>query len=202
VDPHAVLGLPPDASPVAVEAAYRRLAKAWHPDLGGGARAAARMAELNAARDLLRAATASAGAAAHEQAGVAPPAPSAGRPPRGAWLSDEVRRALGRELVAALEPGEPVELVTRTATWKSPEALLVVTDRRLLWLLDDAPVNRVRSLRFRDVAEVDHRLAWPRRRRATVRVSGAGGRRHAFADLAPATAARVAALVARPAPSA
>jgi curved DNA-binding protein CbpA len=58
-DPHIVLGVAPDASPAAVKAAWRRLARANHPDLNAGdpaaARAAtARMVEINAAYERLR----------------------------------------------------------------------------------------------------------------------------------------------------
>ena len=58
-DPHVVLGLEPGASPSAVKAAWRRLARANHPDLNAGdpaaARAAtARMVEINAAYERLR----------------------------------------------------------------------------------------------------------------------------------------------------
>jgi len=58
-DPHIVLGVDPDASPAAVKAAWRRLARANHPDLNAGdpaaARAAtARMVEINAAYERLR----------------------------------------------------------------------------------------------------------------------------------------------------
>ena len=74
--------------------AYRRLAKRWHPDHGGGAAAAARMAEINSAYDVLRA-----------RAGSAEPPPPqdavtrvAGiRAAAGAWLAEPLRRALGRE---------------------------------------------------------------------------------------------------------
>ncbi len=67
--------------------------------------------------------------------------------------------------------------------------MLAVTERRLLWLLDDAPVGRVRSLAFRDV---DERVA-----------ADQAARRHAqpaddqrpdgsaFADLRPPTAAAI-----------
>ena len=41
-------------------AAYRSQAKRWHPDRGGGEEAARRMAEINAAYDLLRAGAAQA----------------------------------------------------------------------------------------------------------------------------------------------
>ena len=83
-------------------------------------------------------------------------------------------------------------LVTPTSTWASPQALLAVTDRRLLWLLDDAPTHRVRSLRYRDVADVQQRLGRPLRRSAVLRVRTTGGRRLSFAELRPATAAAIA----------
>ena len=72
-------------------------------------------------------------------------------------------------------------------TWASPQTLLVVTDRRLLWLLDDAVTGRVRALRFDAIAEVEHRPRWPLRS-AVLRVRGKNGRRHAFAGLRPDTA--------------
>jgi hypothetical protein len=199
-DPFAVLGVTPDASGEEVAAAYRRLAKRWHPDRADGADAARRMAEINAAYDLVRSER------WLERSGrVAPPAdrPQApARTPRaraGAWLAEPLRRALGRELLAALEDGEDVAIVTPTSTWASPQALLAVTDRRLLWLLDDAPTHRVRSLRFRDVADVEQRLGRPLRRSAVLRVRTTGGRRLSFAELRPATAAAIARRVAAPA---
>jgi hypothetical protein len=190
VDPFAVLGVAPDASAEEVAAAYRRLAKRWHPDRAGG-QAGARMAEINAAYDLLRAE-----AWLERQGRVAPPAaeprPPGRRAPAGAWLAEAVRRALGRELLGALEHEEAVAMVTPASTWASPQALLAVTDRRLLWLLDDAPTHRVRSLRFHDVAEVDQRMGRPLRRSAVLRIRTIAGRKLSFADLRPATAAAIA----------
>jgi hypothetical protein len=142
------------------------------------------MAEINAAYDLLRA------AAAHQAA--PPPRPAARRrAPHGSWLPEAIRRALGPELVEALAEREAVRLVTPTSTWASPRAVLAVTERRLLWLLDDAPVARVRSLAFRDVAAVSLRVHRPRRRAATLSLRTTGGRRHSFADLRPHTAAAI-----------
>ena len=161
-------------------AAYRAQAKRWHPDRGGGEEAARRMAEINAAYDLLRA-----GAA---QAARAPSRPPRRRGARGSWLGEPVRRALGAELLEALTDREAVRLVTPASTWASPHAVLAVTERRLLWLLDDAPVARVRSLAFRDVAAVALR---PRRRAATLILRTIAGRRHSFADLRPHTAAAI-----------
>jgi DnaJ domain len=190
MDPFAALELPPGASAQEIGAAYRALAKRWHPDRGGGAAAAARMAEINAAYDVLRA-----GAWQRE-----PPraqdtvsrVPTAGRALAGAWLAEPLRRALGRELLVALDEAEAVALVTPAATWASPRTLLAVTDRRLLWLLDDAPTHRVRSLRYNAIAEVGHRLRRPLRRVAVLRVRTTHGRVLSFSELRPATAAAVA----------
>jgi hypothetical protein len=187
VDPYAVLGIDPGATPEEITAAFRRLAKRWHPDMGGGDAAVLRMAQLNPAYARLRAA---------QRSGPAPVSPAPGaagaRPVAGAWLPDAVRRALGPELLAALDARENVALVTPASTWSSPQALLAVTDRRLLWLLDDAPTHRVRFLRFRDVERVESRLRRPFRRRAALRLHTTAGRRIVFADLRPATAMAIA----------
>jgi len=193
MDPFAALEIPPGAAPQEIAAAYRRLAKRWHPDRGGGAAAAARMAEINVAYDVLR-------AGAWQRDG----APGAPRPeasvtrvaqPRrlaGAWLPDPIRRALGRELLVALEDGEAVSLVTPAATWASPRTLLAVTDRRLLWLLDDAPTHRVRSLAVGDIAEIGHRARRRLRRVAVLRIRTRTGRSLSFSELRPETAAAIA----------
>ena len=48
-----MLGVAPGASPEEVAAAYRDLAKAWHPDRRGEA-GEEKMAEINVAYELLR----------------------------------------------------------------------------------------------------------------------------------------------------
>jgi hypothetical protein len=211
VDPFAVLGVAPGSPPDEVLAAYRGLAKRWHPDRAGGAEGALRMAQINAAYDMVRTLSVTpiplpgTGAqSAGRDEDRAPGGPA--RPPRGAaggagrggggfWLPEATRRRLGRELLQALAEGEEVPLVTPVATWASPRAVLAATDRRLLWLLDDAVSHRVRSLAFSAIAEVEHGLRRPLRRRAVLRVSTRTGRRLAFADLAPETAAAIAAHV-------
>jgi hypothetical protein len=193
-DPFAVLGVAPGAPLDEVTASYRELAKRWHPDRGGDA-SARRMAEINAAYDVLRS---DAWQARKRSAarGPARPRPTRPRAPAGAWLTEPVRRALGPELLAALHPREEVVLVTPVSVWASPQALLAVTDRRLLWLLDDAVTGRVRSLDFGAVAGVSVRLAWPRRRHAVLRVERRNGRRPlTFSELRPETAEAVAAHV-------
>jgi hypothetical protein len=187
MDPYAVLGLRPDATPDEITAAYRRLAKEWHPDLAG-TDAARTMVLINAAYDLLR-------SAGWQQRSRGEAARSNGRPPRGAWLDAAVRRALGPELLGALRHEERVAVVTPTVTWASPHTLLSVTDRRLLWLLDDAPVNRIRSLDFGAVRRIEQRRSWPRRRSAVLRVTPAAGRPLSFTELRPPTAQTIAAHV-------
>jgi curved DNA-binding protein CbpA len=182
MDPFAILGVAPDAAPRELSAAYRELAKRWHPDRGGGEEAQRRMAEINVAYELLRAGA---------QQAVAGVAPGPARNGHAARLSEPLRRALGPELLDALGPEEDVRLVAPASTWASPRAILAVTERRLLWLLDDAPVARVRSLPFRDVAEISHALRRPRRRTATLTVRTHGGQRFSFAALRPHTAAAI-----------
>jgi DnaJ domain len=192
MDPFAVLGVTPSSSAGDIAAAYRRLAKRWHPDRGGGAHAERRMAEINTAYAVLRERA--------ERAGSPMPAPPPRR--RGSWLAPATRRALGAELLSVLDPDEPVPLVVPCTTWASPKTLLAVTDRRLLWLLDDAPTNRVRTLKLTAVTGIEHRLRWPLRRTAVVRVSAITNRRFAFSDLPPGTAMEIVRRVREGAPSA
>jgi hypothetical protein len=184
-DPYAVLGVAPGTPPAELTAAYREQAKRWHPDRNGDAASAERMAEVNAAYDLLRAGGFSAPPRSAKPDAGTTPAPVRGR---GAWLAPAIRRALGRELLEALEDGEDVVYVTPTATWASARALLVVADRRLLWLLDDVVMRRVDSLRFSRIARIDHHLRRPRRRVAILRVETSDGRRLTFSELRPQAA--------------
>jgi DnaJ domain len=190
-DPFAVLGVAPNASAEEVAAAYRSLAKRWHPDRADGPQAARRMAEINAAYDLLRSER-WLSRRGRSDPPATPTVAGARRRRSGAWLTEPLRRALGRELLGALEEDEAVAMVTPVSTWASPQTLLAVTDRRLLWLLDDAPTHRVRALRFRDVAAVEQRAGRPLRRSATLKVRTSAGRKLTFADLRPATAAAIA----------
>jgi DnaJ-domain-containing protein 1 len=183
MDPYAVLGVQPGSSPEEVARAYRRKAKEWHPDVRGTEDALRRMALINAAYEQIRD-----GRAPGRQA-----AAKVARQPRrrraGHWLADDVRRSLGAELLAALEEGEQVELVTTASTWASPQTVLAVTDRRLLWLLDDAISHRVRSLAFKAVSAVEVKR---RRRSSAVRVSRRRGRPIEFAELPEPTASAIA----------
>jgi hypothetical protein len=185
MDPYAVLGVQPGSSPETIARAYRQKAKEWHPDIRGTEDALRRMALINAAYEQIRDGRVPHGTEPQKVSRRA----GATRSRAGHWLPDDVRRSLGVELLAALDEGEPVELVTSTSTWASPQALLAVTDRRLLWLLDDAISHRVRSLPFKAITAVEVKQ---RRRSSSVRVSRRRGRAIEFADLSPATASAVA----------
>jgi curved DNA-binding protein CbpA len=196
-DPHTVLGVPADASPEAIGAAYRELARKWHPDRNGGPDAARRMMQINEAHAALRSAAAAATAAADGRTSTAR-ADGAGPATRTRHtadrLSDSVRAALGPELLRALRADEPV-VAHAIGFTASSEALIVVTDRRMLWLLNDAVTGRVRSLAFHAIAAVECRAARPRRRRTVLRVRLRNGRRIRFTGLSPEHAAALAASV-------
>ena len=53
-DPYKVLQVDSEADPDVIQAAYRRLAQKYHPDVGAGAEAAKRMGAINAAWAILR----------------------------------------------------------------------------------------------------------------------------------------------------
>jgi curved DNA-binding protein CbpA len=54
VDYYRLMGVKPDATPEQIHAAYRRLARAYHPDIHPGSSAAVvRMARLNVAKSIL-----------------------------------------------------------------------------------------------------------------------------------------------------
>ena len=146
------------------------------------------MAEINAAYDLLR----DGGWRSAQVAAAAPSAKSAQatprRRPRGSWLSESIRKALGGELIAALKDGEDVVLVASAATWASPQTILAVTDRRLLWLNDDALGHRVQSVPFEAITDIRMVRRRFRSHVASVQVQTTLGRRLAFAELRPALA--------------
>lgn len=92
-DPHDVLGVRPGASAVTIKAAWRRLARAHHPDLTGDDPAASRvatrkMAEINDAYEALRRAD------AERRAGIAAGGPAGGSPP-GSPIRRAPRRSGG-----------------------------------------------------------------------------------------------------------
>jgi curved DNA-binding protein CbpA len=196
MDPHDVLGVRPGAGPEEIARAYRDLAKRFHPDRRPDDVAAAlMMREVNAAYTALSGAGRARGAGrgrhrrtpggpAQGSPAEAQPRPSDGRR-RGDWLEPELRRALGSELLAVLETQEPVYVVTDAAMSDAFDVRLAVSDRRLLWLRDDAATDRVRTLRFAAVERVEGRLKGRLRATGRLHVQPRHGRRITFAELEP-----------------
>lgn len=175
VDPFAALGVGPDASPEDIARAYRDLAKQMHPDRRpDDERASERMAEINAAYAAIM--------HGHDGPRLAPP-PMRPDPPRR--RSAAVRRALGIELARALADDEELLLATDAATWDSFRVRLVATDRRLVWLMDDRPVDRVRWIDYAAIAGLEGRLKRPRRRVGELIVRPRTGRRLSFSEIDP-----------------
>ena len=93
LDPYKTLQVDPEAEDEVIQAAYRRLARKYHPDLAPGEEAAARMAAINAAWELIgdpaaraafdrgrAATTTSAPTAAATSTGAPSPAPGGAAP--------------------------------------------------------------------------------------------------------------------------
>jgi DnaJ domain len=184
VDPFSVLGVDEGVSEPELVAAFRREAQRWHPDHADGD--AARMAQVNEAyalarRELKRAAR------------QRPSQPTVRRRPvPGTWLPEPVRRRLGWELLTALGEGEQVRLVAEAGRTGAGPARLALTDRRLLWVVEDAVTARVDWVRFGIVAAVEQRRS-RLGRRAILRVRTRTGRRVSFGDLRPEAAEIIAA---------
>jgi hypothetical protein len=188
-DPYAILGVQRDAPLKDIAAAWKRLAKEWHPDLRGDANFLGRMIQANAAYEQIVA----------ERTGRVAPAESTERVPeqessprrrgKGWWLDPALRIALGPELLNALRDREDVRHVVPCETGAS-EAVLVITDRRVIWLRDDHVLGRVRSIPLTSITSVETR---PRRRwqsGAALRIRGPGVRT-TFSGLRPEVAERI-----------
>ena len=134
-DPHAILGVPAGASPATIKAAWRRLARAHHPDLATDADAQAaatrRMAQINAAYAELTGGTAGRSAA---RAGRA-----AGGDTGRAGRADPEERAdggAGPDTTSAARAGPPPPPPTRPVTARLDTSELLhprnatTTDRR------------------------------------------------------------------------
>lgn len=182
MDPFALLGVDAGVSEADLTAAYRRLATRWHPDHGGDAQ---RMAQVNEAFGRARAELRRAGRRRASEVTVRR------RAPAGSWLPEPLRRRLGAELLGALGENEQVRLVAEAGRTGAGPATLALTDRRLLWVVDDAVGARVDWVRLGIVAAVEQRRG-RLGRRATLRLRTSAGRRVSFGDLAPDVAAAIA----------
>jgi hypothetical protein len=189
VDPFSLLGVDAGVSEPELTAAYRQLAKRWHPDRRRGD--AERMAALNTAYEDAR-------AELHRAARRRKPA-AVGvrrRTPPGSWLPESLRQRLGWELLSALGEDEQVRLIAEAGRAGAGPAKLALTDRRLLWVAEDAVTARVDWVRFGIVAGVEQRRT-RLGRRAVLRLRTSTGRRVSFGDLRPEAAEAIAAGLAR-----
>lgn len=169
-DPYKILQVDPEAEDEVIQAAYRRLARKYHPDLAPGTEAEARMAAINAAwarlgDPLARAAfdrERAASAAGTPSVATAPgpsasaaPASTPPRPPEEIsrdWTSgrsnvgggyDESMRAADGYGAAGVPPGNPAGSVLnfgRYAGWSLGE--IARRDLEYIEWLDRTPIGR------------------------------------------------------------
>jgi curved DNA-binding protein CbpA len=183
-DPYKVLQVDPEAEDEVIAAAYRRLARKYHPDVGGGPEAEARMTALNAAWELIgdparraafdreRAVEHALGRRAAGAGGAPPPAPasrppesvsrdwSSGRSSTGGGYDPSMRTADGAGAAGA-PPGNPsgsVMNVGRYTGWSLGE--IARGDLEYIEWLDRMPIGRP----YRD--EIDAILRTAGRRRS------------------------------------
>ena len=137
-DPYKVLQVDPEADPEVIQAAYRRLAQKYHPDLAGRAgspehvEASRRMVALNAAWEVVGDATRR---AAHDQARLeSGPGAAAAPQPAAHPAPSSVRRPVAQQF----EPGQVT--FGRYAGWRIEEILRV--DPGYLEWLDRTPAGR------------------------------------------------------------
>jgi curved DNA-binding protein CbpA len=187
IDPYKTLQVDPEAEDEVIVAAYRRLARKYHPDMGGGGEARDRMAAINAAWELIgepakraafdreRAVQAAMARRASEAAAptAAPPPASTTRPPDivsrdwtsgrssvGGGYEPSMRKADGHA-AAGPPPGSPSGSVLtfgRFAGWSLGE--VARADLEYLEWLDRMPIGRP----YRD--EIDAILRRTGRRRS------------------------------------
>lgn len=169
-DPYKILQVDPEAEDEVIQAAYRRLARKYHPDLAPGTEAEARMAAINAAWarlgdplaraafDRERAASAAGTSGAATSPGPIVTAAAASTPPRPPeevsrdWTSgrsnagggyDESMRAADGYGAAGVPPGNPAGSVLnfgRYAGWSLGE--IARRDLEYIEWLDRTPIGR------------------------------------------------------------
>jgi DnaJ-class molecular chaperone len=146
VDPYKILQVDGEAEDEVIQAAYRRLARKYHPDLAETAEAAARMAGINAAWELI-------GDPVARRAYDATPRPTpppetvsrdwtSGRSTHGGGFDESMRAAEGFG-AAGPPPGRPSGTVLnfgRYAGWSLGE--VARHDIEYIEWLDRAPIGR------------------------------------------------------------
>src|SRR5439155_19113262 len=136
----------------------------------GDANAIARMVQVNAAYErVLAERTGRSAEAGRAASGASPDRRRRRDRGRGWWLDGAMRLSLGAELIEALAEGEqPVHIVSCESGGSG--AVLLITDRRLLWLLDDMVLGRVRWLPLSSITSVERAAPRRWRRSESVRV--------------------------------
>jgi curved DNA-binding protein CbpA len=181
LDAYKVLQVDPEAEDEVIQAAYRRLARKYHPDLASGGEAAARMAAINAAWALLgtsesRAAYDRSRLAPQREAPLPPTPPThprapqappdtvsrdwtSGRSSQGGGFEPSMRAAEGLG-AAGPPPGRPSGSVLnfgRYAGWSLGE--IARSDLEYIEWLDRMPIGRT----YREEIDVLLRAAGRRR---------------------------------------
>jgi curved DNA-binding protein CbpA len=160
-DPYRLLQVHPEADAEIIQVAYRKLAQRYHPDVAGNAEAARRMAELNAARDLLLdpAARARYDRERRDAGSQATSTPSRAAAPGPAAGTSGPTAGAAAEATAGPPPGNPSGSVLsfgRYAGWSLGE--IARRDVEYVEWLDRMPIGRP----YR--AEIDALLRAARRR--------------------------------------
>jgi curved DNA-binding protein CbpA len=146
-DPYKTLQVDPEADQEVIQAAFRRLAQKWHPDVAGGPEAADRMTAINRAWEMLRdpVRRANYDRGRGERAGAAntstgPPASVSSSSLRA---DPGLRRPPGAAAPAAPPPGQPSGSVLnfgRYAGWSLGE--IARTNLEFIEWLDRTPIGR------------------------------------------------------------
>jgi curved DNA-binding protein CbpA len=111
-DPYKTLQVDSEADQEVIQAAFRRLAQKWHPDVASGPEAAARMTAINRAWEILRdpdrrAAYDRARTGRPRAAATAAPSTGDAPPPRTLRPDPRLHRPVGPQTVAPPPPGQP-----------------------------------------------------------------------------------------------
>ena len=165
IDPYRVLQVDPTADHEVIQAAYRALARRFHPDVAPDPETAQRMAAINAAFDLIRDADRRAAYDREHGHGATPtrpngeavaPTPPPGEPPSGAsWTSS--RQGASWEGTAGPPPGRPSGSVLdfgRFKGWSLGE-IARVDPGYLMWLDDRREGARYRA----EIDDILHKMS-------------------------------------------
>jgi curved DNA-binding protein CbpA len=146
-DPYKTLQVDPEADQEVIQAAFRRLAHKWHPDVASSPEAAARMTAINRAWAILGDPDRRAGYDRDRRRGPAGNAPVAPAPdpasPSGSRADPGLRRAAGSAAAETPPPGQPSGSVLnfgRYSGWSLGE--IARTDIEYIEWLDRAPIGR------------------------------------------------------------